>query len=85
SKGHIISVFKWIEDSSVSLLSSGIPVLEISQNFKRPLFYALGCYKKHNLKTDCGSCTKEGVCLLKNRGRNYKVIVYDCVTYMFLE
>ena len=85
SNGNIISVFKWIEDSSVSLLSSGIPVLEISQNFKRPLFYALGCYKKHNLKTDCGSCTKEGVCLLKNRGRNYKVIVYDCVTYMFLE
>lgn len=85
SKGHIISVFKWIEDSSVSLISSGISVLEISQSFKRPLFYALGCYKKHNLKTDCGSCTKEGVFHLKNRGRNYKVIVHDCITYMFLE
>jgi len=85
SNGNIISVFKWIEDSSIHLESLQIPVLEISQNFKRPLFYALGCYKKHNLGSDCRNCSKEGVFHLKNRGRNYKVIVHDCITYMFLE
>lgn len=85
SNGKIISLFKWIEDSSVSLESSGIPVLEISKIFKIPLFYALGCYKKHNFKSDCGNCTREGVYHLKNRDRNYKIIVYDCITYMFCD
>ncbi len=85
SAGKIISVFSWIErDDIPGLTGHGIPLLKISENFKRPLFYSLGCYKKHNHE-DCRNCTKEGVYHLENRKRHYKVIVKDCVTYMFAE
>jgi U32 family peptidase len=85
SAGRILSVFSWIEKDDIpGLTEHGITLLKISETFKRPLFYSLGCYKKHNHE-DCRNCTKEGVYHLENRKRHYKVIVKDCVTYMFAE
>ncbi|MBU1219991.1 U32 family peptidase [Myxococcota bacterium] len=86
SDGRLISLYQWIEQGEdPGLNDCCLPLIPVSPAFRRPLFYSLGCYKKHNMGYSCSGCNKEGIYKLRNRSRKYDVIVYNCITYMFLK
>lgn len=86
SDGRLVSLYRWIEQEEDSAnIDCCLPLIPVSSKFKRPLFYSLGCYKKHNLGQSCSGCSKEGFYQLKNRSRTYDIIVFNCITYMFLK
>jgi len=59
--------------------------VRITEGYRPPLFYSLGCYERHSL--GAGKCRRE--CRRHfihevRQGKNrFDVVVKDCVTYLF--
>lgn len=76
-----------------------VPLVRIGQGFHAPLFYSLGCFAKHILKGgSCpdeadrrrdsdgpagGGCPREFTRDVTQGRNRFRVIVRDCVTYLF--
>lgn len=86
--------YSWIEDTEEWHAALPVPLIRISPSFRPPLFYSLGCFAKHVLMS--GTCPDESArpegqkgCprdfsrdLTQGRNR-FKLVVKDCVTYLF--
>lgn len=86
--------YSWIEDTVEWPGALPVPLIRIASGFRPPLFYSLGCFAKHVLMS--GSCPDEPArpegqkgCprdfsrdLTQGRNR-FKLVVKDCVTYLF--
>ncbi len=77
-------IYWWIEDSGENMIKSQYPIYSVGKTFIPPLFYSLGCFYKHSMCGDCKMCSKNNSFIIENSGRQFEVIVKDCVTYLFL-
>ncbi|MDA3957142.1 MAG: U32 family peptidase [Oceanispirochaeta sp.] len=57
---------------------------KVGKGFKPPLFISRNCFKKHSLGGSCHECRLSFEYDLDQKGRTYKVIVQDCLTWIFL-
>ena len=85
---RLLFAYQWLEDDRKDLVPSGpgaAPVVRISRDFRPPLFYSLGCFTRHSTnggRCDDG-CPKEfGGEISQGRNR-FRMVVRDCVTYLF--
>jgi len=86
---RLLFAYEWLEDDRVPAdPRSGlraIPTVRISKDFSPPLFTSLGCFTRHS--TNGGRCAEDcpkdfSAGLRQGRNR-FRVIVRDCVTYLF--
>ncbi len=49
-----------------------------------PLFISRNCFKKHSLNLSCQGCPRTEKFLLEQNGKNYTVIIEDCITWVYL-
>jgi hypothetical protein len=89
---RLLFAYAWIEDAADGFqgTAGSVPLIRIADGFRPPLFYSLGCFVKHDLKS--GHCPEEaasGECprefsreVSQDRSR-FRVVVRDCVTYLF--
>ncbi len=82
----LLFAYSWLEGSEDlhDKLQERIPVVQVGSAFRPPLFYAKGCFHRHNIEKGCPSgCKKEYSYTLHNNGREFHVEVRDCVTHLF--
>jgi U32 family peptidase len=76
-----------------------VPVIRIAAGFRPPLFYSLGCFAKHDLLSGCcpdeaarraapegtlrGECPRNFSRDVSQGKARFRVVVRDCVTYLF--
>jgi putative protease len=72
--------YAWIEYDS-----SEIPVFfnKAGREFKPPLFISRNCFKKHSLGGSCHECKRSFEYDLDQKDKKYKVILEDCLTWIF--
>ena len=56
----------------------------VGKRFTPPLFISRNCFKKHNLGGSCHECRRSFEYVLDQKDKKYKVIVQDCLTWIFL-
>jgi hypothetical protein len=94
---RLLFAYAWIEGSSedartLAESAGGLPVIMVSEGFRAPLFYSMGCFARHVLNNgkcyeDCRkdftpSTVPRGVDLRQGRA-GFQAVVRDCVTWMF--
>jgi len=82
----LLFLYSWIEGGEDTLRLLAAPAaVRITEGYRPPLFYSLGCYERHSL--GAGKCRRE--CRRHfihevRQGKNrFDVVVKDCVTYLF--
>ncbi len=78
--GNLKGCYGWVE-SPAEELPARFSVVGDSSGL--PLFISRNCYRKHSLKESCKSCGKTGSYKLKQNGKDYTVIVEDCISWVF--
>ena len=56
----------------------------VGKGFTPPLFISRNCFKKHSLGGSCHECRRSFEYVLDQKDKKYKVIVQDCLTWIFL-
>jgi hypothetical protein len=82
----LLFAYEWLEEGHEGpSLNDAVPVVRISGDFKPPLFYSFGCFARHVLKNgQCyDTCPKDFENELRQGSNRFKVVVRDCVTYLF--
>jgi hypothetical protein len=90
---RLLFAYAWIEgdednNRALARASAGsVPVIRIHQDFNPPLFYSLGCFAKHVLNGGkCFiECPKDFTRELTQGKNRFRVVVRDCVTYLFAD
>jgi hypothetical protein len=64
-----------------------VPVVALASDFKPPLFYSLGCFARHIPgEGKClDDCPKDFEKELRQGRNRFRVVVRDCVTYLFAQ
>jgi U32 family peptidase len=83
--GGIEFAYRYLESEGEEPDAEGTRLAPIGEHFEPPLFQSLGCAKKHHLSDGaCAEdCDRSYSCILSDRDRRYRLIVEDCVTYLF--
>lgn len=93
---NLAFIYNWVEDEA-QVTDSEIPTISIHDKKSLPLFVALGCFHKHNFKNSNQSsnkgsanqcshnCKKSFNYSLINGKNKYKVIVDNCISWLFHE
>jgi len=88
----LLFAYAWLEEDTepAPSASSGgpprpVPTVPVSRSFSPPLFTSLGCFTRHS--TNGGRCAEDcpkdfSTGLRQGRNR-FRVVVRDCVTYLF--
>ena len=76
---RLLFSYYWIEDPKGNLNN----LRKIEPDFTPHLFVSRICYKKHNNLGSCENCTKDLRYELKQKNRDFTVIVKDCITWLF--
>ncbi|MDA3809935.1 MAG: U32 family peptidase [Spirochaetaceae bacterium] len=71
--------YYWIEDPGGELKG----LKKINKSFKPHLFISRICYKKHNGLGSCKDCSKDLQYDLKQRNKDFTVVVKDCITWLY--
>jgi len=71
--------YYWIEEKSGYLNN----LRKVEADFNPHLFVSRICYKLHNNLGSCDNCSKNLFYNLKQRDREYSVIIKDCITWLF--
>ncbi len=84
----LLFAYSWIEaggDDARPLPAGPVPMVEVSGDFRPPLFYSMGCFARHVLnKGKCfEDCPKDFTRSLRQGRNTFQVIVRDCVTWLF--
>jgi U32 family peptidase len=72
--------YGWIEADKRETPS---PLTTVGKEFKPPLFISRACFKKHSLGGSCTGCTRNMEYSMTQKGQNYKVIIRNCLTWIF--
>ncbi len=85
-----IGAFYWIEDDQRPIPSGshewGIPLYYIDEDFDPPIFITRTCFRKDSLSKSCSDCKiRSYEYELKQTGRDYQVIVKDCMSYVYVK
>ncbi len=51
--------------------------------FRPPLFISRNCFKRHSLQLSCKDCPKHMDYTMNQKGKSYRVLVRDCLTWIF--
>jgi len=76
---RLLFSYYWIEDHK------GNPgaMKRIERDFSPHLFVSRICYKRHNGLGSCQNCSRDLTYELKQRDKNFTVIVKNCITWLF--
>ncbi len=74
--------YGWIEDKKKEYPDSLTPP---GEGFHPPLFISRNCFKKHSLLESCKDCPKHMDYQMSQKGGSYRVLVRDCLTWIFEE
>ncbi len=85
-----IGAYYWIEDDRRPVASGsddwGIPLYYIDKEFNPPIFITRTCFRKDSLGKSCSDCKiRSYEYELEQTGRDYQVIVKDCMTYVYVK
>jgi hypothetical protein len=86
---RFLFAYEWIEDDPARAAqpAGSRPALtvRVSRDFKPPLFYSLACFTRHfSNKGRCEEgCPKEFGGELRQGRNRFRMLVRDCVTYLF--
>ena len=87
---RLLFAYAWIEgkkEEATGMRCSAVPIVVIDPDFRPPLFYSLGCFARH--VSGGGSCLDEcpkDFTRELRQGRNrFRMVVRDCVTYLFAQ
>ena len=78
--GHLKGCYGWVE-SPAEELPARFSIIGDTSGL--PLFISRNCYRKHSLNEPCKGCRKTGTYRLKQNGKDYTVIVEDCISWFF--
>ncbi len=87
---RFLFAYEWLEDDRERALPSGgtrpIPTVRLSVDFTPPLFYSLGCFARHSMNEGrcVEGCPKDFAGVLRQGKNRFRVLVRDCVTYLFM-
>jgi len=84
---RLLFAYEWLEGDATpsGRQPRAVPTVLLSKSFSPPLFTSLGCFTRHS--TNDGRCAEDcpkefSVGLRQGRNR-FRVVVRDCVTYLF--
>ena len=86
---RFLFAYEWLEDDrAATTRSTGTrpsPTVRMSADFRPPLFYSLACFTRHSTnKGRCEEgCPKEFGGELRQGRNRFRMLVRDCVTYLF--
>ena len=91
---RLLFAYAWLEGGETGAPASrpSLPVLTIARGFKPPLsgfkpplFYSLGCFARHvgNAGKCFDECPKDFATDVRQGNNRFRVVVRDCVTYLF--
>ncbi|OQY35621.1 MAG: hypothetical protein B6241_00055 [Spirochaetaceae bacterium 4572_59] len=82
--GKFIGCYGWVE-ASTEELTEGMSVIGSKKEEKMdlPLFISRNCFKKHSLHQSCKNCSRSERYSLEQNGKNYTVLVQDCISWVF--
>jgi putative protease len=74
-----------IERPAGTAAHDGVPLVQLAQDFRPPLFYSLGCFARHiSGAGKCQEgCPKDFTSELRQGRNRFKLVVRDCVTWLF--
>lgn len=81
-KNHIdrlLFSYYWLEDKKGELP----PMQKVDKEFNPHLFVSRICYRLHNNYGTCQNCKKDYHYTLKQRDKDFSVVVKDCLTWLF--
>jgi hypothetical protein len=87
---RFLFAYEWLEEDRNRVTPPSAtrpaPVVRPSGDFKPPLFYSLACFTRHSMnKGRCvEGCLKDFQSIYWQGKNRFRVIVRDCVTYVFL-
>lgn len=76
----IVLGYRWIEKQTS--FKSEIPFIETETTFKPPLFFSVGCFKKHN-GAGCKNCLQSYTQDINGDKFKFKIVGKECKTYLF--
>ena len=89
---RLLFIYSWIEGDegnhrSITGSGSRAPLVRIDASYTPPLFYSLGCLLRHGRGGgEClDGCPKDHAEEMRQGRNSFRVIVKDCVTYLFQE
>ena len=62
-----------------------VPLLRADNAFKPHLFLSKVCFRQQSLHQKCRECPKQAIYRIEQNGKPYRVVVKDCLTYVFRE
>ena len=85
---RLLFAYEWLEDDRAHTTPTGLASalgVRVSRDFRPPLFYSLACFTRH--ATNGGrceeGCPKEFAGDLSQGRNRFRMVVRDCVTYLF--
>ncbi|MGO9311044.1 MAG: hypothetical protein ACLQDL_18720, partial [Spirochaetia bacterium] len=85
---RFLFAYQWIEEDRDRALPPGkrsAPTVRLSDDFAPPLFYSLACFARHSRNEGrcVEGCTKDFAGILWQGKNRFRMLVRDCVTYLF--
>ena len=84
----LLFLYHWIEGDEANLRAIALETpafVRIDPHYRPPLFYSLGCFERHARgRGRCPEgCPKDFMHELRQGKSSFRVVVRDCVTYLF--
>jgi len=73
--------YGWIESEPGEIPEGTTPP---GQSFRPPLFISRNCFRKHSLGLSCSGCSRSFRQDLRQGERSFRVVVENCITWIFL-
>jgi putative protease len=83
---RFLFAYEWVEEDEASAHGPRpAPTIRMSRDFRPPLFYSLACFARHSMNEGrcVDECPKDFSGDLRQGRNRFRMLVRDCVTYLF--
>jgi putative protease len=86
---RFLFAYEWLEEDRTQTAPSSVHppagTVRLSADFRPPLFYSLGCFARHSMNEGrcVDGCPKDFGGELRQGRNRFRLLVRDCVTYLF--